>query len=111
MIGPVERLLFIAQRGTAVVLAPLVLIHLGLILVAVRDSLTGAEILARTQGSIGWALFYGLFVVMVSVHAPIGIRKILREWTRMQKATIDSLAVFTAFILLILGIRAVAAVI
>ena len=111
MNDPLERLLFIVQRGTAVVLAPLVLIHLGLILLAVRGSLTGAEILARTQGSIGWTLFYGLFVVMATVHAPIGIRNVLREWTRMKKVTIDSLVVLIAFLLLILGIRAVAAVI
>ena len=106
-----ERLLFIAQRGTAVVLAPLVLIHLGLILMAVRGTLTGAEILARTQGSTGWALFYGLFVVAVSIHAPIGLRNVLREWTGLRKGQIDSLTVVIAFTLLILGLRAVAAVV
>ncbi len=107
----VELLLFIAQRVTAMILAPLVIIHLGLILLAVRGSLTGAEILARTQGSIGWALFYVLFVVAASVHAPIGLRNILVEWTRLSKPLINVAVLVFALLLLSVGLRAVVAVI
>ena len=44
---------------------------------AIQGGLSAAEILGRTQGSIAWALFYGTFVVAVSVHASIGLRVIV----------------------------------
>ncbi len=105
-----ERRLFVLQRLTAMVLAPLVLVHLGLVLVAVRGGLTAAEILARTQGSVGWALFYGLFVVTVAVHAPIGVRNVLREWTGLPRGAVDLLALGFGVLLLVIGLRAVWAV-
>ena len=71
--------LYVLQRGSALVLAPLVAAHLIVIVVATRDGLSAAEILARTQGSVGWALFYGLFVLAAAVHAPIGLRNVIRE--------------------------------
>ena len=76
-----EMRLFVVQRASAVVLAPLVLVHLGLMVYAVRGGLTAEEILGRTQGSVGWAIFYGVFVLAASLHAPIGVRNVLREWT------------------------------
>ena len=106
-----ERRLFVLQRLTAMVLAPLVLVHLGLVLVAIRGGLTAAEILARTQGSVGWALFYGLFVVVVAVHAPIGVRNVLREWTGLPRGAVDWLALGFAALLLGVGLRAVWAVV
>lgn len=106
-----ERHLFIAQRLTAMILAPLVIVHLGLIMFAVRGGLTAAEILARTQGSVSWAIFYGLFVVAVAVHAPIGLRKVLQEWTSLENSTINSFCWMFALLLLVLGFRAIAAVV
>ena len=106
-----ERRLFLAQRLTAMILGPLVLIHLGLILVAIRHGLTAAEILGRTQGSVGWALFYGLFVFCVAIHAPIGLRNILREWTSVPRGMLNPLMVAFGLLLLVLGGRAVMAVI
>lgn len=106
-----ERRLFVLQRLTAMVLAPLVLVHLGLVLVAIRGGLTAAEILARTQGSVGWALFYGLFVVTVAVHAPIGVRNVLREWTGLPRGAVDLLALGFGVLLLVIGLRAVWAVV
>ena len=103
--------LFLLQRLSALVLGPLVLIHLALILYAVRDGLTGAEILARTQGSVGWALFYSLFVIAAAVHAPIGVRNVLREWAGMRTSGANSVAVALGVLLLVLGMRAVYAVI
>lgn len=103
-------ILFIAQRATAFVLAVAVAAHLVTILYAVRGGLTAAEILSRTHGNIGFALFYGLFVVAVAIHAPIGLRNILREWTAWRGRSLDfALAVFS-LALLALGLRAVFAV-
>jgi fumarate reductase subunit C len=106
-----ERRLFLLQRLTAMALAPLVLVHLGLVLVAIRGGLTAGEILARTQGSVGWALFYGLFVVVVAIHAPIGVRNVLREWTGLARGAVDWLALGFAVLLLAVGLRAVWAVV
>ena len=106
-----ERSLFIAQRLSAMILGPIVLVHLGLILYAVRGGLTGAEILARTQGNIGWGIFYCVFVAAVSIHAPIGIRNILIEWTGLSRPLINLASITIGLMFLILGLRAVVAVI
>ena len=106
-----ERRLFLLQRLTAMALAPLVLVHLGLILLAVRGGLTAAEILGRTQGSVGWGLFYGAFVVAVAVHAPIGLRIVLREVTPLPRRAVDGVALGFGAVLLALGLRAVWAVV
>ena len=106
-----NRYLFIAQRVSAMILAPLVIIHLGLILYAVSDGLSGAEILSRTRGSWAWASFYFAFVLSVAVHAPIGIRNILKEWTSMNQAIINGFCLLFGLMLLLLGIRAVTSVV
>ncbi len=106
-----ERRLFVLQRLSAALLAPLVLVHLGLVLVAIRGGLTAAEILGRTQGSLGWGLFYGLFVVAAAVHAPIGLRNVLREWTPLPLPAVEALSAGFAALLLVLGLRAVWAVV
>jgi len=106
-----ERRLFLLQRLTAMALGPLVLVHLGLVLVAIRGGLSAGEILSRTQGSVGWALFYGVFVVAVAVHAPIGVRNVLREWAGLPGRAVDILAFGFALLLLALGLRAVWAVV
>jgi len=106
-----ERKLFIAQRLSAMCLAPLVLIHLGLILYAVRNGLTGEEILQRTQGNLWWGVFYGIFVVAVAVHAPIGLRNILHEWSRLDNRVIARVMLVFAVFLLVLGLRSVFAVV
>jgi len=106
----VSALLFLAQRATAFVLAIAVAVHLGTILYAVRGGLTAADMLARTHGNVGFALFYGVFVVAVAIHAPIGLRNVMREWTPWRGRNLDiALALFAA-LLLVLGGRAVIAV-
>ncbi len=105
-----ERCLFVLQRLSAMVLAPLVVVHLVLILVAVRNGLTGAEILSRTAGNVWWAGYYSLFVLAVVVHVPIGLRNILREWTQLGWPFINATALAFAVALLVMGLRAVAAV-
>ena len=105
------RLLFVLQRVTALVLAPLVFIHLGLILYAIKGGLTGSEILARTQDNILWGAFYGLFVIAASIHGPIGMRNILKEWSNLPLLWINRSMLLLSIILLVLGLRAVFAVI
>ncbi len=105
-----EAWLFAAQRLSAMVMAPLVLLHLGVILYAVRDGLSAGEILARTEGSLFWGAVYGLFVVAAAVHAPIGLRAILQEWCRWRGAGLDIAMALFGLLLLALGLRALAAV-
>ncbi len=106
-----EVRLYLLQRLSAMLLAPLVLAHLALIVYAVRGGLSAAEILSRTQGSLFWALFYGLFVAAVAVHAPIGLRNVLREWTPWRGRGLDWAMLGFAGLLAVLGLRAVAAVV
>lgn len=106
-----ELRLFALQRVSAMVLGPLVMVHLGLILYAVGGGLTAGEILARTQGNVGWAIFYGVFVLAVSVHAPIGVRNVLKEWTPWRNRSLDVAMLILAAALLAMGLRAVWAVI
>ena len=106
----VETLLWIAQRASAAVLAVCVAVHLATIIYAVQGGLTAAEILGRTRGNHAWLAFYTLFVVAVSVHAPIGLRAIFLEWLRWRGASRDvALALFAAA-LAWMGMRAVFAV-
>ena len=102
-----DRRLFLAQRLSAMLLAPLVLIHLALIIYAIQGGLSAAEVLGRTQGSAGWGAFYGAFVLAVSVHAPIGLRNVLAEWTPLPRRAADALALAASLALLALGLRAV----
>jgi fumarate reductase subunit C len=102
--------LWLAQRASAAVLALCVVVHLATMIVAVRGGLTAAEILARTRGSVGWAAFYGVFVVAVAIHAPIGLRTIAAEVRGGHHRAIDGAALVVALLLLALGLRAVRAV-
>jgi fumarate reductase subunit C len=102
-----EIRLWLAQRTSAAVLAACVFVHLALIIYAVRAGLSAAAILGRTHGSLVWLAFYLVFVAAVAVHAPIGLRSILREMTPWRGRSLDAaLAVFAAA-LAVLGARAV----
>src|SRR5688500_9920969 len=103
-------MLFIAQRTSAVVLAVAVIIHLATIMYAVRGGLTAGEILSRTQGSLAFFALYAVFVVAVAIHAPVGLRNILREWTSWRGRSLDFFVAAFAVLLLALGLRAVFAV-
>ena len=108
MIGP---RLWLLQRATALVMAPFVLVHLGLIIVAVQGGLDAGEILARTQGSWGWALFYVAFVLAVAIHAAIGLRVVIAETLRPRRWVLDLTAWVILIVLAVLGLRAVYAVV
>lgn len=102
-----ETRLWIAQRASAAVLALCVLVHLATIIYAVRGGLTGAEILARTRGNAAWFAFYSLFVLAVTVHAPIGLRTVLGEWLGWRGRSRDIALLAFAMLLAWLGMRAV----
>ncbi|MFQ6017010.1 MAG: succinate dehydrogenase [Kiloniellaceae bacterium] len=102
--------LYLLQRASAAVLAPLVLIHLAIVVYAVGDGLSAAEILARTRGSVVWGGFYGLFVIAAAVHGPIGLRTVIREMTPWRGRSLDLATALFGLVLLALGLRAVAAV-
>lgn len=102
--------LFLLQRLTALVMAPLVLGHLAVMIYAIRGGLTAEEILSRTQGSLPWAMFYGCFVIAVSIHAAIGLRVIAIESLPIRKILIDLMSIAVAIGLLVVGLGAVLSV-
>lgn len=102
--------LFMLQRITALLMAPLVLGHLAVMIYAIQGGLSAAEILGRTQGSLIWFLFYGVFVVAVSIHAAIGLRVVMAEWGGIKGPILDLLMWLVGIGLFILGARAVWAV-
>lgn len=102
--------LYLAQRLTAMVMAPFVLIHIAVMIYAIHGGLTAAEILGRTQGSALWFLFYGGFVLAAGVHGAIGLRVIAHEWFGVPKSILPALTWAVALALIALGLRAVIAV-
>jgi fumarate reductase subunit C len=102
--------LYLWQRLTAAIMLPLVLLHIAVIFYASRKGMTATDILARTRGSIVWASFYGVFVVAAAIHAAIGVRNVLTEWSPLEDRGAGMFAVVFGIALLILGLRAVAAV-
>ncbi len=103
--------LYVAQRLSAAVLAPLVLIHLGLIVYAIQDGLSAAEILSRTRGNLTWAVFYSIFVIAAAIHGAIGLRAIVSESLAWSRAWLNTAMYGAAVFLSALGMRAVAAVV
>jgi fumarate reductase subunit C len=103
--------LYILQRATAAIMAPLVLAHLVVVFYATSRGLSAAEILGRTRGSIGWGLFYGLFVLAAAMHGAIGVRVVASEWLGMRGQQAELLMWAFGLLLAGLGLRAVAAVV
>ena len=103
--------LYLAQRMTAFLMVPLVLGHLAVMIIAVQGGLDAAEILDRTRGSLAWRAFYGLFVVVVSIHAAIGLRVVMHEHLRIEGAMLSALMVLAGIGSLVMGGRAVVAVV
>ena len=102
--------LYMLQRVTALLMAPLVIGHLVVMIYAIQGGLSAAEILGRTQGSTLWFLFYGLFVIAVSIHGAIGLRNVVEEWAGLRGAALAAFMWLTGFGLFALGARAVWAV-
>jgi succinate dehydrogenase subunit C len=105
-----QVLLWGAQRASAALLALCVTVHLATLVYAVQGGLSAAEILARTRGNLAWLAFYAVFVLAVSVHAPIGLRPVLGEWLGWRGPSRDLALCLFAVVLCALGLRAVMAV-
>lgn len=102
--------LYMLQRITALLMAPLVIGHLAVMIYAIQGGLSAEEILGRTQGSFLWFAFYGVFVVAVSVHGAIGVRTIVHEWAGMKGPVLEIFMWVFGLGLFLLGARAVWAV-
>ncbi|MDQ6640793.1 MAG: succinate dehydrogenase [Pseudomonadota bacterium] len=98
------------QRISAMVLAVCVIVHLAVIVYAVRGGLSGAEILGRTRGNWAFAAFYATFVIASAAHVPIGVANIAREWAGLGERAALWLGRALALVLLLTGLRAVVAV-
>jgi fumarate reductase subunit C len=103
--------LYVWQRATAALMVPLVLVHIAVIFYATRNGMTAADILSRTHGSAVWASYYGLFVAAASIHASIGVRNVLTEWSPLADRRAGTFAVVFGLLLAALGARAVFAVV
>ena len=99
------------QRISAMVLALCVLMHLAVMIYAVRGGLSGPEILARTRGSWTFGSFYALFVVACAVHVPPGLNNIAVEWLRWRPGVALLVARLFGLVILLAGLRAVWAVV
>ena len=102
-----ETLLWVAQRASAALLALCVAVHIATMIYAVHSGLGAAQILARTQGSLPWLAFYGLFLLAVVVHVPIGLRAVLSEWLGWRGRSRDAALAAFALTLAALGVRAI----
>jgi fumarate reductase subunit C len=103
--------LYVWQRATAALMLPLVLVHVTVIFYATRRGMTAADILARTRGSIVWAALYGTFDIAAAIHAAIGVRNVLTEWSPLGERAASLFVMAFGAALLLLGLRAVAAVV
>ena len=103
--------LYVWQRATAAAMVPLVLVHIAVIFYATRNGMTAADILSRTNGSIMWASYYGLFVAAAAIHASIGVRNVLTEWSPLADRRASQFAIVLGLLLAALGARAVFAVV
>ena len=99
--------LWLAQRVSAAVLAVGIVVHLVTMIYAVRGGLSAAEILARTQGNYAWFAFYTVFVLAVSIHAPIGLRTVLAEMLGWRGVVVNILTLALGITSALAGMRAV----
>jgi fumarate reductase subunit C len=103
--------LYVWQRATAALMVPLVLVHIAVIFYASRQDMTAADILSRTHGSMVWASYYGLFVAAASIHASIGVRNVLTEWSPLDERGAGWCAVVLGVALALLGFHAIVALV
>jgi len=102
-----QRRRWCVQRISALVLAGCVLVHLGVMVYAVRGGLSASEILERTQGNWLFGAFYGVFVLGCAAHVPIGVATIADEWFGIRGLKSALVAQLFTWGILILGLRAV----
>ncbi|HZC55711.1 MAG TPA: succinate dehydrogenase [Xanthobacteraceae bacterium] len=103
--------LYLWQRITAAIMAPLVFVHIAVIFYVTRQGMTAADILSRTHGSVAWASFYGIFVAAAAIHASIGVRNVLSEWSPLSERHAGQLAIAFGLLLAALGFHAIVALV
>jgi len=106
----VEVWAYALQRLSAMIMAPLVIVHIGVLIYAVQGGLSTAEMLSRTQSTMLWPVFYGVFFVAAGLHAAIGLRTILKETLSPPRPVLDGVALVFLVAVCILGARAVTAI-
>ena len=84
---------------------------LAVIVYAVHRGLSAIEILGRTRGNWIFGGFYTVFVVACVVHVPVGLANIAREWWGVGASAALWGARAFGLLLLIMGLRAVWAVV
>ena len=94
------------QRGSAMLLALGVVVHLVTIMVAVRGGLSAAEILSRTRGNEAWLAFYAVFALAAGLHGAIGLRAIAAEWLGWRGRRFDVAWLALGLLTALFGIRA-----
>ena len=102
--------LYMLQRITALIMAPLTLCHIAVMIYAVQGGISAQEILERTQGSVFWFLFYGIFVLAVSIHGAIGLRVVVYETLGLKGSALSIFTWAVGIILLVMGSYSVVAV-
>ena len=105
--GVAEARRWYLQRISAMLLAICVLVHIVVMVLAVRDGLSAAEILGRTRGNWGFAVFYAVFVLACTVHAPIGLATIAGEWAGWSSRKAWLAAQVFGLVIFVMGLRAV----
>ena len=111
MSASTQARLWYAQRISAMVLALCVVVHLATLIYATRHGLTAAAILGRTRGSGLAGLFYAIFVIACAIHVPIGLAKVFEEWLRWRGRIMAAVSLSIGAVILVLGMRAVYAVV
>ena len=71
--------LYVLQRATAAIMAPLVLAHLGDLL-RHQPGLERRRHPGANAGAHRLGTFYGLFVLAAATHGAIGVRAVADEW-------------------------------
>lgn len=99
--------LFWWQRITALLMAPMIMVHLATIIYATGVELTTEAILQRTQGSVAWAIFYAAFVICAAIHAAIGVCTILVENDKIKESVAAFISASFGIVLLGVGMYAV----
>jgi fumarate reductase subunit C len=102
-----EAKLWAWQRISAAVLAVCVVVHLGVIIYAVRSGLSAAQLLGRTHGNFLFGALYSIFVIACAIHAPIGLASIADEVIGWPRRNSIWLAKIFGLVTLVMGLRAV----
>ncbi len=104
--------LYLWQRLTAALMLPLLLVHLAVIFYAMRKGFSAADILSRTRGSIAWAAVLRRIRGCGSrARADRPAHRAGRVDARLAPRWRDLVAIAFGFLLVVLGLRAVAAVV